>query len=146
MTAPTICRAPIVVIAETPVSNSIRLDDRLLNPSPCNLERIKFDPAELRVLADLTVELIKLRQLACPQTAVEIVGPDIYKRLFDSIYMHPAFVVSSDPPASGREWILMIHEPTGAIMNYMPRAKYDDVAEEIARQENLTPVIVREIG
>jgi hypothetical protein len=61
-----------------------------------NIERIPFDPEELRVLADLTVELTKLRQNECPQLLVESVGPEIWGKLLHATYPPPAIFLDSE--------------------------------------------------
>lgn len=51
-----------------------------------SIERNPIPPDELRVLADLTVELVKLRQLECKHLCVENAGPEIWKKLLEATY------------------------------------------------------------
>lgn len=66
-----------------------------------SLVRLPFPPDELRVLAELTVELVKLRQNECKHLCVENVGPEIWKALLVATYAFEPLFAALPNPTSG---------------------------------------------
>jgi len=55
-----------------------------------NLTRISLYRHELEIIANLTVELTRLRQNKCEHLMIENVGPEIFAKLTDALYKNPS--------------------------------------------------------
>lgn len=65
------------------------------------IERIPLPTEELRVLADLAVELVKLRQNECKHLCIENIGPEIWGKLLAATYTTPMlYSPESEEPAN----------------------------------------------
>ena len=51
-----------------------------------NITRISLYPHELKTIAELTVELARLRQNECNHLCIENVGPEIFGKLVQILY------------------------------------------------------------
>ncbi len=66
-------------------------------------ERMPHPIEELKVIANLTVELVKLRQNECKHLAVENIGPEIWGNLLMVTYPPPRLIVEGSPPEIGAD-------------------------------------------
>lgn len=62
-----------------------------------SFERMPLPVEELKVIADLTVRLVQLRQNECKHLAIENIGPEIWRNLLMATYPPPACIVTGDP-------------------------------------------------
>ena len=67
------------------------------------VERMPLPIEELKVIATLTVELVKLRQNECKHLAVENIGPEIWRNLLMVTYPPPRVIVEGSPPEIGAD-------------------------------------------
>jgi hypothetical protein len=69
----------------------------LRNMDEYTIERMPLPVEELRVIADLTVELVRLRQNECKNLAVENIGPEIWRNLLMATYPLPKILMTDTP-------------------------------------------------
>jgi hypothetical protein len=61
------------------------------------IERMPLPVEELKVIADLTVRLVQLRQNECKHLCIENIGPEIWRNLLMATYPPPMMHVSGEP-------------------------------------------------
>ncbi len=69
-----------------------------------SFERMPLPVEELKVIADLTVRLVQLRQNECKHLAIENIGPEIWRNLLMATYPPPQVIVSGDCKINPIDW------------------------------------------
>ena len=71
--------------------------------TPLEVTRIPIPIEEMKVLANLAVELTKLRQSECKHLAIENFGPELWRNLLHATYPPPMLVASPDSASTNEE-------------------------------------------